>query len=97
MMANNLPMIYLPELFPTSLRATGIALGVASGRAAGTASTFLMPLVIRHYGIGVGMGLCVAVLVLCGIGCHLWAPETRNVRLSAIGEGGADAYASRHA
>ncbi|MDR3669830.1 MAG: MFS transporter [Holophaga sp.] len=97
MMANNLPTIYLPELFPTALRGRGIALGVASGRFAGTASTFLMPLVIRHYGISVGMGLCVAVLLVCGIGCHLWAPETRNVRLSAIGEGDADAYATRHA
>jgi putative MFS transporter len=79
MMANNLPTIYLPELFPTSLRGRGIALGVASGRAAGTASTFLMPLVIRNYGISVGMGLCVAVLLVCGIGCQLWAPETKNV------------------
>jgi putative MFS transporter len=95
MMANNLPMIYLPELFPTALRATGIALGVASGRLAGTASTFLMPIVVRHWGIGFGMGMCVAVLVLCAFGCQLWAPETKNVRLSSIGEKEGDPYSSR--
>jgi putative MFS transporter len=97
MMANNLPMIYLPELFPTALRATGIALGVASGRLAGTASTFLMPIIVRHWGIGFGMGMCVAVLVLCAFGCQLWAPETKNVRLSSIGEGEGDPYSSRNA
>jgi len=95
MMANNLPMIYLPELFPTALRATGIALGVASGRLAGTASTFLMPIVVRNWGIGFGMGMCVAVLVLCAFGCQLWAPETKNVRLSSIGEQEGDPYSSR--
>ena len=73
----------------------GQAAVIATGTGSGKTEAFLMPIVVRHWGIGFGMGMCVAVLVLCAFGCQLWAPETRNVRLSSIGEAEGDPYASR--
>ena len=78
---SNLVYVYIPELFPTDLRASGIGLATAASRTGSAASTFLLPVVVADYGIRVTLGACVAVLVAGAVICQLWAPETRNLRL----------------
>jgi putative MFS transporter len=90
--ASNLVYVYLPELFPTDLRASGIGLASAASRTGSAVSTFLLPVVVADYGIRVTLGACVAVLVAGAVICQLWAPETRNLRLGAL-----DAEAARAA
>ncbi|HTW37160.1 MAG TPA: MFS transporter [Steroidobacteraceae bacterium] len=82
--ASNLVYVYLPELFPTDLRASGIGLAVAASRLGSAVGTFLLPIVVAAYGAQVALGACVAVLVLGGAICYRWAPETKDVRLSAL-------------
>jgi putative MFS transporter len=82
--ASNLVYVYLPELFPTDLRASGIGLSSAASRTGSAVSTFLLPVVMADYGVRVTLGACVAVLVAGAVICQLWAPETRNLRLGAL-------------
>jgi putative MFS transporter len=79
--ASNLVYVYLPELFPTDLRACGVGLAVAASRIGSAISTFLLPLVVDAYGVRVALGACVAVLAIGAVICRQWAPETRNVPL----------------
>jgi putative MFS transporter len=81
--ASDLVYVYLPELFPTDLRASGIGLAVAASRVGSAVSTFLLPVVVAAFGVRVALGACMAVLVIGGIVCQLWAPETRHLRLAA--------------
>jgi MFS transporter, putative metabolite transport protein len=83
---SNLVYVYIPELFPTDLRASGIGLASAASRTGSAASTFLLPVVVAVYGIRVTLGACVAVLVAGAVICQLWAPETRNLRLGVLDE-----------
>lgn len=79
--STNLVYVYLPELFSTDLRASGIGMAIAASRIGSAVSTFLMPLVVARYGVHAALGACVAVLAFGGVACYLWAPETRHVRL----------------
>jgi putative MFS transporter len=81
--ASNLVYVYLPELFPTRLRASGIGLAIAASRIGSAASTFLLPLVVGILGVRTALGACVVVLAFGGVVCHAWAPETRNLTLDA--------------
>jgi MFS transporter, putative metabolite transport protein len=83
--ASNLVYVYLPELFPTSLRASGIGLAIAASRIGSAASTFLLPVVVSHYGVHVALGACFAVLACGGLVCYAWAPETRHCKLDTVG------------
>jgi len=83
--ASNLVYVYLPELFPTDLRASGIGLAVACSRIGSAIGTFLLPLIVASLGVRTALGLCVFVLVVGAVVCLKWAPETRNARLSALG------------
>jgi putative MFS transporter len=82
--ASNLVYVYLPELFPTDLRASGIGLAIAASRIGSAVSTFLLPVVVAGYGVRTALGACVAVLVIGAVICERWAPETRHVRLGAF-------------
>lgn len=84
--ASNLVYVYLPELFPTDLRASGIGLSVAVSRIGSAASTFLLPVVVASYGIHTALDSCVAVLVIGAVICHMWAPETKQLRLAELDE-----------
>lgn len=84
--ASNLVYVYLPELFPTDLRASGIGLSSAVSRIGSAVSTFLLPVVVATYGIHAALGACVAVLVLGTAICHRWAPETGQLRLTELDE-----------
>jgi putative MFS transporter len=82
--ASNLVYVYLPELFATDLRASGIGLAVAASRIGSAVSTFLLPVVVAGYGVRSALGACVAVLAIGAVICQRWAPETKHVRLDAI-------------
>jgi putative MFS transporter len=82
--ASNLVYVYLPELFPTDLRASGIGLAIAASRAGSAASTFLLPVVVAEFGVRIALGACVAVLAIGAVVCQIWAPETRHVRLEML-------------
>lgn len=79
--ASNLVYVYLPELFPTDLRASGIGMAIAVSRIGSAASTFLLPVVVADFGVRVALAACVAVLTIGAVVCQLWAPETRHTRL----------------
>jgi putative MFS transporter len=81
--ASNLVYVYLPELFPTDLRASGIGLAIAASRIGSAVSTFLLPIVVASYGARTALGSCVMVLAIGAVICQRWAPETKNVRLGA--------------
>jgi MFS transporter, putative metabolite transport protein len=74
--------VYLPELFPTSVRASGLGIAVAVSRLGAAAATSLLPLCVARYGVHVALDICIATLVMGGLVCYLWAPETRHARLA---------------
>ena len=76
--AANLECGYLPELFPTRLRASGVGLATASSRVGAALSTFLLPACVATIGIRFTLSLCAAVLVAGGVLCQIWAPETQG-------------------
>lgn len=69
---------YLPELFPTRLRAAGVGVGTAASRVGSACSTFMLPLSLQSLGIRPTLALCVGVLVIGGIFCQAFAPETQG-------------------
>jgi len=81
--ASNLCYVYLPELFPTDLRASGIGLAIAASRIGSAASTFLLPVVVASMGVRTALAACFVVLATGGIVCYALAPETRNIKLDA--------------
>jgi putative MFS transporter len=84
--ASILVYVYLPELFPTDLRASGIGLASATSRIGAAISTFLLPVVVADYGIRTALGACMAVLILGAVICKRSAPETENIRLGSLDE-----------
>ena len=82
--ASNLVYVYLPELFPTDLRASGIGIAIAASRIGSAVSTFLLPVLVAGYGVRSALGACVAVLGVGAVVCQRWAPETRHVRLDVF-------------
>jgi putative MFS transporter len=82
--ASNLVYVYLPEFFPTDLRASGIGLAIAASRIGSAVSTFLLPVVVAAYGVRTALGACVAVLTVGELVCYRWAPETKNLSLVSL-------------
>jgi putative MFS transporter len=80
----SLVYVYLPELFPTELRASGIGLAIAASRLGSAASTFLLPVIVAQSGVRTALGACVAALVFGCLVCLFWAPETRGLRLDSL-------------
>lgn len=74
--------VYLPELFPTRVRGSGIGIAVAVSRLGAAAGTWLLPLCVSGYGAQAALLVCAAVLILGGIVCYGFAPETRYSRLA---------------
>lgn len=81
--AASLCYVYLPELFPTHLRASGIGIAIAASRVGSAVSTFLLPMVVDRWGVHVALGACAAVLFFGAVLMLAWAPETRHARLDA--------------
>jgi putative MFS transporter len=76
--ATNLEFAYLPELFPTHLRAAGVGVGTAASRIGSAVSTLLLPISVESIGIRPTLGLCVGVLLIGGMVCQAFAPETQG-------------------
>lgn len=76
--------VYLPELFPTSVRASGLGLAVAVSRLGAAAGTSLLPLCVTHFGIHTALYVCTFTLAVGGIVSFVWAPETRHVPLVSV-------------
>jgi MFS transporter, putative metabolite transport protein len=89
--ASNLVYVYIPELFPTDLRASGIGLAVAASRIGSAASTFVLPIIVAAYGARTALGACFAVLAVGAMVCQRWAPETRHLSLETLDTLGASA------
>ena len=70
--------VYLPELFPTAVRATGLGIAVAVSRIGAAAGTSLLPLCVTHFGIHVALDVCIATLLFGADIAYRWAPETRH-------------------
>lgn len=67
---------YPPELFDNRVRGTGVGIVVAFSRIGAAAGTFLMPILVESIGVYGTLGVCVAVLIIGGVFCQLFAPET---------------------
>lgn len=67
---------YPPELFDTAVRGSGVGACIAISRIGAAGGTFLLPILTSNFGVYVTLGVCCAVLILGGIICQLWAPET---------------------
>jgi putative MFS transporter len=76
--ASVLEFAYPPELFSTELRASGVGFSVACSRVGGAGGTFLLPIVMEKFGTSVALAGCVAALLIGGVVCQLYAPETRT-------------------
>ena len=87
--ASNLVYVYLPELFPTDLRASGIGMAIATSRVGSAAGTFVLPVIVSEYGVRSALGACVVVLALGGWFCYQWAPETKDMRLESLDQAAA--------
>ena len=74
--ASVLEFAYPPELFSTELRGSGIGFCVACSRVGGASGTFLLPIVMDSFGTSAALAGCVAALVIGGVVCQLFAPET---------------------
>jgi len=79
---NNLCFLYPQELFTTEVRATALGLAVAASRIGSALTTFLFPTIVATWGGQAAVYLCIAVLVIGGSSCALWAPETRHDSLA---------------
>jgi len=88
--ATNLDTLYPNELFPTSIRATGVGIAVAASRVGAAIGTFLLPLGITGIGIGPVLLVASAILVIGLVVCAIWAPETRGKSLEDAAGGTVD-------
>lgn len=71
-----LEFAYPPELFPTELRASGVGITVSISRIGAAGGTFLLPMISEHFGVYASLGGCIAAMLIGGVVCHIWAPET---------------------
>ncbi|MDP1045113.1 hypothetical protein Q6332_29080, partial [Klebsiella pneumoniae] len=65
-------------------RASGIGLAVAASRFGSAVATFLLPIAVQQVGVHAALGVCVGVLIIGGVVCHVFAPETSQEDLSGV-------------
>lgn len=85
-----LPGVYPEEVFPTSIRTSGVGLASAASRIGAAIGTFLLPLSLDHLGLSWSMVFMGVVSLIGGVTSLMWAPETNNVRLTQSGHRQAD-------
>ena len=73
--------IYLPELYPTQLRATGAGFCFNAGRVLASASPLLTGWLVATLGTFGRAASTVALIYLLGLIVLLFAPETKGQRL----------------
>ncbi|MGI5131091.1 MFS transporter [Pseudonocardia sp. CA-107938] len=77
---------YLPEIFPTRLRAFGAGIGNGAGRLATFASTFLIASLLTGLGSSTVFAGLAAAAILAGLVIGLFGERTRNRSLEVISE-----------
>jgi MFS family permease len=70
--------IYLPELYPTRLRATGAGFCFNAGRVLASASPFLTGWLVTEFGTFGRAASTVALIYLVGLVVLIFAPETKG-------------------
>ena len=81
--AGNIETVYPSEIFPTDVRASGVGIAAAISRVGAAAGTFLLPLGLSTIGLRPSMLIGAAVLAMGLAVSVAWAPETRELTLSA--------------
>jgi putative MFS transporter len=79
---------YSPELYPTSIRATGAGVAAAVGRIGGIIGPFLTPVLVPVIGQTGIFAMFMALLVLTAITAFVLAEETRGRSLEEISQAG---------
>lgn len=74
-MANN---VYLPELWPTHLRGTGVGFGLSCGRIGALIGPILLGYVMATYGPMAVFAVASGILVLGGVAIMILGPETKG-------------------
>ncbi|KUN09696.1 MFS transporter [Streptomyces yokosukanensis] len=77
-----LTAVYPLEVFPTSLRATGVGFASAMSRVGAAIGTFLLPMGLDRYGARFVLLVGAGVLALGGLVSHFLAPETTDLDLA---------------
>lgn len=76
--------LYLPELFPTRVRATGQGLAYNSGRILAAAGVLIMPVLMKSFeGSYAKAGATLTLVYVIGLGLIWLAPETKGKPLPA--------------
>jgi MFS transporter, putative metabolite transport protein len=92
-----LPGIYPEEVFPTSVRTSGVGLASSASRVGAAIGTFALPVVIAHLGLSWALGAMALVSLLGGVMSLAWAPETARKSLAETSDRAAPNYARRPA
>ena len=77
-----LPGIYPMELFPTSVRTSGVGLASSASRVGAAIGTFVLPLSLESFGLAPTMLMMAAVSAIGGFTSFAWAPETNGKALT---------------
>jgi putative MFS transporter len=77
-----LTAVYPLEVFPTSLRATGVGFATAMSRVGAAIGTFLLPMGLDHYGARFVLLIGAGVLAFGGLVSQFLAPETTDLDLA---------------
>lgn len=80
-----LPGVYPLEVFPTSVRTTGMGVSAAASRIGAAVGTFLLPLFLTEFGLTTTLLLTAGVCMVGGITSVLLAPETSGRSLTRTG------------
>ena len=67
---------YPTELFDIKVRATGVGTCITISRFGAASGTFLLPIFTHLGGASLSMIICTVVLIIGGLICLIWAPET---------------------
>lgn len=79
--------VYPAEVFPTEVRSIGIGLATGVSRLASAVGTFLLPVLMSSFGLGVTLGTLAAICALSMVLCIVLAPETKGLSLSEASAG----------
>ncbi|WP_287750682.1 MFS transporter [Burkholderia sp.] len=74
--------VYPSEVFPTEIRGIGVGVATAVSRVGAAMGTFLLPVVIESYGVGVAMMIAAGISLVGGVISCALAPETKGQSLS---------------
>jgi putative MFS transporter len=77
--------VYPLEVFPTSVRTSGLGLASGVSRIGAAIATFLVPVGFVHFGLPPVLLVLAGVSLFGGIISVIWAPETAQKRLTETG------------